>query len=270
MGYIKYNVDTGVTRIKRRISGGILAITALAFIGVTALSTGGASALSSYVFFGDASVVAGGNPGNAAQLRSDSAIAPNYGGVTVTPTSPIPWSSLSTLSSDYNVTDDNCGGGSPRVQVRIDTNSDGISDGSVRIALGPSPSFTGCSSGWQSTGNLIGNSDTGRYDYSVFGGSPYTTYSNAPASVTAGQVVGVVVVVDGSWSAAATGGDSEQTTLVDNIEFNGDVTTFDAPVYNTPTNKDQCKKDGWKNFEDSNGKSFKNQGLCIKYVNQND
>ena len=183
--------------------------------------------------------------------------------MSVVPDAPISWASLTTLSSDFNVTDDNWGGGSPRVQIRVDTTGDGISDGSVRVSFGPSPSFTGCAAGWQSTGNLIGNEDAGRYDYSVFGGSPFTTYSNAPANVQAGQVVGVFVVVDSSWNDAATGGDGEQTTLVDNINLNGDVTTFDPVLVGPPTNKDECKKDGWKTF---NNPTFKNQGQCVSSV----
>ena len=71
------------------------------------------------------------------------------------------------------------------------------------------------------------------------------------------------VVVDGSWNAAATGGDSEQTVLVDNINLNGDVITFDPVLVGPPTNKDQCKKDGWKTF---NNPTFKNQGDCVSYV----
>ena len=223
-----------------------------------------ALAATTYSLLGDAVIVAGGNPGNAAQIRSDAAIAPSFGGVIVATSAPIPWASLVTLSTDFNVTDDNCGGGSPRVQIRVDTDGDGISNGSVRVALGPSPSFTGCAAGWQSTGNLIGNADAGRYDYSVFGGSPFTTYAAAPAIVLAGDVVGVFVVVDGSWSAAATGGDGEQTTLVDNIEINGDVTTFEP---NTPSSKDECKKDGWQSLEDANGQPFRNQGQCVSYFN---
>lgn len=230
-------------------------------------SINSAFAATSYSLVGDAVLVPTGNPGNAAQIRSDASIAPSFGGVSVVPAAPIPWGSLTTLSTDFNVTDDNCGGGSPRVQIRVDTTGDGISDGSVRVALGPSPSFTGCAAGWQSTGNLIGNADAGRYDYSVFGGSPFTTYSNAPAAVTAGQVVGVFVVVDGSWSAAATGGDSEQTTLVDNITLNSDVTTFDPVLVGPPTSKDGCKNGGWETF---NNPTFKNQGDCVSYVQSNE
>ena len=33
-----------------------------------------------------------------------------------------------------------------------------------------------------------------------------------------------------------------------------------------PTNKDECKKDGWKTF---NNPSFKNQGQCVSYANHN-
>lgn len=209
----------------------------------------------SFSLFGDASVVSGGNPGSAAQIRSDASIAPNYGGVSVSLISPIPWSSLSTLSVDYNVTNDNCGGGSPRLTLGIDTNNDGIVDGNTHIAIGPSPSFTGCVAGWQSTGNLIGNTDAGRYDFSQFGGSTFTTYANAPANVVNGTIVKISVVVDGYWSAAASGGDSEQTVLIDNITANNTVVTFE------PTSKDDCKKDGWKNFG-----TFKNQGDCVSFV----
>ncbi len=218
------------------------------------------------VLFGDASIVVGGNPGNAAQLRSDVSVAPGYGGATFALPADTAWTALTTVSTDYNVTDDNCGGGSPRFQIKVDTDNDGISNGNVHVAIGPSPSFTGCLPGWQSTGNIIGNEDAGRYDYSAFGGSPFTTYSNAPASVVAGEVISVQLVVDGSWNAPATGGDSEQTILVDNVLVNADLHTFDP---NVPTSKEQCKKGGWKSLEDANSQPFKNQGQCVSYFNHN-
>lgn len=216
--------------------------------------------LAAFSLFGDASIVSGGNPGNAAQLPADTSLPNMFAGVNVSPSSPIPWTSFATLSADFNVTDDNCGGGSPRFSVGVDVNSDNVSDGNVHIAFGPSPSFTGCASGWQSTGNLIGNNDAGRYDYSNFGGSPFTTYSAAPASVLAGSVVKVTLVVDGWWSTAATGGDGEQTILVDNIDVNGVITDFEPP-----TSKDQCKNGGWMTFTVPH--TFKNQGDCIQFVN---
>lgn len=216
-----------------------------------------------YLLFGDGSIVGGGNPDNAASLPSDTSLPKGYSGVDVSPISPIAWASLTTLSTDYNVTDDNCGGGSPRVTLGVDTNSDATADGYVHIAIGPSPAFTGCALGWQSTGNLIGNEDAGRYDFSQFGGSPFTTYSNAPLSVQGGNVTEVFIPVDGSWNASATGGDSEQTILVDNVTVNDHVTTFDPVLVGPPTNKDECKKGGWQTF---NNPAFKNQGDCVSYV----
>lgn len=46
--------------------------------------------------------------------------------------------------------------------------------------------------------------------------------------------------------------------LVDNLSL------LSGPILvGPPTNKDQCKKDGWRSF---NNPSFKNQGQCVSYV----
>jgi hypothetical protein len=37
-----------------------------------------------------------------------------------------------------------------------------------------------------------------------------------------------------------------------------------TPLVGPPTDKDQCKKDGWQQF---NNPTFKNQGACVSYVN---
>ncbi|MBP9757583.1 MAG: hypothetical protein KBD06_03205, partial [Candidatus Pacebacteria bacterium] len=141
------------------------------------------------------------------------------------------FSSLSQLSTDFNVTDDNCGAGSPRFQIRIDKNNDSVSDGNIFVYLGPSPSFTGCSQNtWTPSGNLIGNNDAGRWDFTQLGG-PLGTYSQAPADVLAGKILGISIVVDSGWSAAASGGDNEQTTLIDNVMINSATYNFSpAPV----------------------------------------
>lgn len=245
-----------IVTLKKFISGAALTVGSMAMAVIPVMAA-------HYTLGGDASIVSGGNPGNAVSLVSSTALPNGYSTVDVSPTSPITWADLDTLSTDFNVTDDSCGGGSPRITLGVDTNNDAVSDGNVHIAMGPSPSFSGCTTGWQSTGNLIGNADAGRYDFSQFGGSPFTTYSAAPASVLAGSVVSVDVVVDGSWSAAATGGDSEQTVLADNITVNAHVTTFDPVLVGPPTDKETCKKGGWMTF---NNPTFKNQGQCVSSV----
>jgi hypothetical protein len=263
-----YNVRTGVTKIKSKARQLTNRFTIGAAAGVSILGLAlmpAASAASNYTLFGAATIVSGGQPGNAAQLVSDPTVAPGYAGVNVTMSAPINWTSLTTLSTDYNVTDDSCGGGSPRIVLDVDTTGDGVADGDVSISVGPSPNFTNCATGWQSTGNLIGNNDAGRYDFSHLGGSTFATYNDAPASVQAGKVVATAVVVDGSWNSSATGGDSEQTVLVDNVTLNSTVVTFEAeaPV---PT-KDSCKNNGWKSM--TNPGPFKNQGDCVSYFATN-
>jgi hypothetical protein len=259
----KYSVATGIQKIKTKLdlakSSVVGLAVALPAVAVLAMGTGSALA-GTYSLLGDATIVSGGNPGSAARLVSDTSLPNGYSGVDVSPAAPVAWPSLTTLSTDYNVTDDNCGGGSPRLSLGVDTNSDGTADGYVHVAIGPSPNFTDCLTGWQTTGNVIGNNDAGRYDYSQFGGSPFTTYSSAPASVLAGNVVSVNVIVDGSWSSAATNGDSEQTVLVDNTNVNGTITTYEPTV---APNKNSCKNNGWKTM--SNPGPFKNQGDCVSY-----
>ena len=47
-----------------------------------------------------------------------------------------------------------------------------------------------------------------------------------------------------------------------------DMVTYDfEPDLTFPTNKDQCKNDGWKTFT---GGDFKNQGNCVSYVQRSD
>lgn len=44
----------------------------------------------------------------------------------------------------YFVGPKDCGGGSPRIQLRVDLDGDGMSDGNAFGTIGPSPFFTGC------------------------------------------------------------------------------------------------------------------------------
>ncbi len=59
-----------------------------------------------------------------------------------------------------------------------------------------------------------------------------------------------------------TGGTAVPTTtgkgfVIDNLSLSS------GPIPLSPTNKDQCKKDGWKSFNDP---TFKNQGDCVSFV----
>jgi hypothetical protein len=51
------------------------------------------------------------------------------------------------------------------------------------------------------------------------------------------------------------------------VDASGDVVTYDFEPALSPSTKDDCKKDGWMNF---NAPAFKNQGQCVAWSNHND
>ncbi len=59
---------------------------------------------------------------------------------------------------------------------------------------------------------------------------------------------------EGGTSAPETAG---KGFLIDNVTLSS---------ANTPQNIFQCRENGWKNYTDASGNSFKNQGQCVKYV----
>lgn len=129
------------------------------------------------------------------------------------------FASIATLSAEFNVTDDDCSGGSPRFQVQVQTAS---GPKNVFVYLGSPPSFTGCSQNvWIASGNLVGSTD-GRFDTSqVQSGTQVSTYAQALALVGSLPVTGISIVVDSGWAFA----DKEQTVMVRNVRVN-DSTFF--------------------------------------------
>ena len=73
-------------------------------------------------------------------------------------------------------------------------------------------------------------------------------------SVSATRVVATVTLANG------------KVVTAENANLTGDPTTIYAPVPRvivTPTDKDQCKANGWKTFSKP---AFKNQGNCVSFV----
>jgi hypothetical protein len=131
-----------------------------------------------------------------------------------------------------------CGGGSPRFQVRT-------AEGTIFVYLGTAPSFTTCSAG--DTGNLLASGDL-RVDTSQVGGTFYDTWANALALVGDELVTSLSFVADSGWAIA--GG---QTVVVDSITINGVVYDFG------PQSAEDCKDGGWE------AGGFKNQGDCVSF-----
>jgi hypothetical protein len=151
----------------------------------------------------------------------DAGAGNDFSGASFSDTGVTTFASLTTLSTEFDVTDDDCIAGSPRFQVRVQTPS---GERNVFVYLGPTPSFTGCSQNvWIASGNLIGSTDA-RFDTSqVQAGTQVSTYAQALALVGTYQVTGIALVVDSGWAFA----DKEQTVRARNVKVNS--STFFAP-----------------------------------------
>ena len=157
----------------------------------------------------------------------DAGATNDFSGATFADTGVTTFASITTLSTEFDVTDDDCKAGSPRFQVRVQTPSS--AEKNVFVYLGPTPSFTGCSQNvWIASGNLIGSTD-GRFDTSqVQAGSQVSTYAQALALVGAYPVTQISLVVDSGWAFD----DKEQTVRIRNVKVNG--STFFTPDATPP------------------------------------
>ena len=150
---------------------------------------------------------------------SDTGTANDFGAIGFAVPSGATLANLSALSAEFNVTDDNCGGGSPRFELTVGGKN-------VFVYLGPAPGFNTCAANtWLSTGNLVGTADQCRVDTSqLIAGTQCTTWAAAVAALGSQPITAIRLVVDGGWSQA----DKEQTVLVRNVRINGQ--TFVTPT----------------------------------------
>jgi hypothetical protein len=125
---------------------------------------------------------------------------------------------LATIGVEFNVTDDGCAAGSPRITIHL------ASGKNVFVYLGAAGNVNSCAlNQWISWPNLIGNNDTGRYDTSqVQAGTQVSTYSAALTLINslpaADQVVSSVSFdVDAGYAFP----DKEQTVLLRKLTVNG-------------------------------------------------
>lgn len=209
-----------------------------------------------YTLFGDAEYVSPGNASDrAVELVSDA--DPAYGGIDYGVEDGLTFEELTTLSTDYLLPEDACVGGSPRFQINLDEDGDGVSDGNVFAYFGTDSGGAACVTGtWANTGDFL---ETGRLlDTSQLGGTFYDTYANALATYGDYEVVGIQVVTDSSW---ASGG--EHIVQIDNTLINETLFTYEIP---TPVAASECKNGGWKTLADNDGNGFKNQGDCVSFV----
>jgi hypothetical protein len=162
----------------------------------------------------------------------------------------VAFSDITELSVDYEITDGDCGTGSPRFQLNI---ADDPGPNNVFVYIGPSPNYTACGIGADSTGNLVETTEP-RFDVGQIqcvvppANTFYASYDEAAACIGDRDVTGIQLVVDNGDIAI----DVDPTVVVD------------AEV-GPPASKDECKNCGWATF--NTPRTFKNQGDCIQFVN---
>lgn len=90
------------------------------------------------------------------------------------------------------------------------------------------------------------------------GGPPFYTLATLKAMCPNAVVVGFGVNIGSN--------NPSYNVETDLVDFNG--TIYDFEPFSTPTDKDQCKNGGFKNYTDpSTGQPFKNQGQCVSFTN---
>lgn len=143
---------------------------------------------------------------------SNTDTADDFSGVTVPLPAGLTLAQVTQLAADYNVTNDDCAGGSPRFVINYGANQNMV------VYFGPAPTFAGCAQeAWLSTGNLVGTTDQCRVDTSQLSpGTQCSTWAAAVALVGTRPITSLSIVVDGSWALA----DKEQTILVRNVKLN--------------------------------------------------
>lgn len=122
-----------------------------------------------------------------------------FGGLSVILPSGTQIEDVGPLAFDYYFVTGNCGGGSPRFQLRVDLNDDGVGDKNVFVYPGPAPNYNNCPVGsWQHDNTIQDGGN--RWDSSQVGGTFYGTKALANAAAGPGhQVLSVVMVWDSEW-----------------------------------------------------------------------
>lgn len=220
----------------KRLLGAFASASAVVLLGALPGAAAGG-----FTLFGDATLTTGHNSPTGVQIRS---IGSGFGGISFALPAGTTFADLQALGTDFMVTQGDCGVGAPRFSINFSGGANAF------VYLGPPPNFTHCPTGWSTTGNLLSAPNT--IDTSQLGGTFYDSLTHAYAAYGSMTVTGIDLVVDAG--AFIAGG--VQTVVVDNVNINGTVFTFES--------KDSCKDGGWQSFASAPG-PFKNQGDCVSF-----
>jgi hypothetical protein len=135
-----------------------------------------------------------------------------FSGVAFIPKAPLTLADITTLSTDYNIGGSDCGGGSPRFEIDLDTGKN------IFVYIGPFPEFTNCFYGWQNTGDVTKATDK-RWDTSqLSAGTQQNTHANAVTLAGGAHITSISLVLDGGWITVR-----GQDVTIDNFTINNKV-----------------------------------------------
>ena len=214
-------------RSMRMLLAAAVAVAAVLAASATAGAAGGGP---SGPFFGSGDNGVPGASGSAMQVTYNGAhvgqltsTGDGYGIADVNFPSGSTFSGLTSLSTDYVLTQGTCVGGAPRYQ--IDLLSPDMTTGISLFLYFGTPPFGGCGAGMQSEANVIGGSVP---EWQVFGGgfnsNIFYTYSQVQSMFGNWSLEDAQIAVDGGWDQ--TGGSATsgtQQVLVMNWNVNGTV-----------------------------------------------
>jgi hypothetical protein len=152
------------------------------------------------------------------------------------------------------------GGQAAYLDLRVDWNNDGVQDDTITFEpIYQTSQGSVTLNTWQHWDALPGL----WWSDNLGGPPPWFTLASYITSHPNAMILGGsspnLILATGCGGAAWTNfvGNADKLTI------NG--TTYDfEPAIGPPTSKEQCKKGGWRQF---NNPSFKNQGQCVAYVN---
>jgi hypothetical protein len=154
----------------------------------------------------------------------------------------------------------------PSINIEIDKNGGAFVSGDyATLVFEPvyNPSQGSVQSGlWQSW-NAIDGIWWSTRDINGIAAITYVPWSVIVAANPNATILGGFGVNQGSGSTGLIA-----ATDALSISANGDTWTYNFEPFRSPTSKDECKNGGWKDLKTADGSSFKNQGQCIKYVNE--
>ncbi len=174
--------------------------------------------------YGDTSVVPGPGGTSVYQLTSNPSLK-GYSGIYVQFNDPFTVSNLTTLSADFDMTDNTIANGAPRFSI-IDTTSNAQNEAYVYFGTpNGSGGFSDPTPGsWESTGNVVTSADLIVQNNGFGGGSTgasYETWADFVAQEGGVSIGYITIDVDGGFS-------STQTADVNNFDVNG--TLYNAPA----------------------------------------